>query len=189
MFEGEAPVAPGRTDTPAEASRFLRLFSRARYFVVVATLGSFLSAVALYVYGALIVVRTIVDTVREFRITIEGAKHLQVAFIEVTDMFLLGTVLFIVTFGLHQLFIQPDLPVPAWLKIDALDQLTWRLGEVVAMLLGVTFLAFAAEEGSGFGLLELGVSVAVVIAAISLMLVVSHRLSGAERRPPGDRVP
>jgi uncharacterized membrane protein YqhA len=92
-----------------------------------------------------------------------------------TDVFLLGTVLFIVAFGLYQLFIQPDLPVPAWLKIQNLDQLTERLIEVVGVLLSVTLLAVAAEGVMGASLLELGVSVAIVIAALSLLLVVSHR--------------
>jgi uncharacterized membrane protein YqhA len=88
---------------------------------------------------------------------------------------LLGTVLFIVAFGLYQLFIQPELPVPGWLKIQNLDQLTERLIEVVGVLLSVTFLAFAVEGVLGASLLEFGVSVAVVIAALSLLLVVSHR--------------
>ena len=162
------------------------MFVSRRPFVVVAVVGSFLSAVTLYAYGALVVISIIVQTIREFRVSIEGAKHLQVSFIELTDVFLLGTVLFIVTFGLYRLFIQPDLPVPAWLKINALVQLTVRLVEVVGVLLSVTFLAFAVEEGGNFGLLEFGVAVAVVVAALSLLLAVSHRLPVAHHRPPSD---
>ena len=102
-----------------------------------------------------------------------------------TDVFLLGTVLFIVAFGLYQLFIQPDLPVPAWLKIQHLDQLTERLIEVVGVLLSVTFLAAAVEGEVGDSLLEFGAAVAIVIAALSLLLVVSHRQSTRHESPPG----
>ena len=162
------------TVPPQEASWVIRLFASSRYFAAFAVLGSFLAAVTLYVYGTLVVVQLIWDTIAEFHVSVEGAKHLQVVFIEMTDVFLLGTVLFIVAFGLYQLFIQPDLPVPAWLKIQNLDQLTERLVEVVGVLLSVTFLAFAVEGVVGASILEFGVSVAIVIAALSLLLVVSH---------------
>jgi uncharacterized membrane protein YqhA len=169
--EGAAwPVMP-----PQEASWIIRLFSSSRYFAAFAVLGSFLAAVTLYVYGTLVVIKSIWNAITAPDVSVEGAKHLQVIFIEMTDVFLLGTVLFIVAFGLYQLFIQPDLPVPAWLKIQNLDQLTERLIEVVGVLLSVTFLAFAAEGVIGASLLEFGVSIAVVIAALSLLLVVSHR--------------
>ncbi len=164
------PVVPAQ-----EASWVIRLFSSSRYFAIFAVIGSFLSAVTLYIYGTLVVIQLIWDTLAEYRISVEGVKHLQVVFIEMTDVFLLGTVLFIVAFGLYQLFVQPDLPVPAWLKIHDLDQLTVRLVEVVGVLLSVTFLAYVVEGVVGPSLLEFGVSVAIVIAALSLLLVVSHR--------------
>jgi uncharacterized membrane protein YqhA len=152
-----------------------RAFSASRYFAVFAVLGSFLASVTLYVYGALVVIKLIPETIRDYRISVEGAKHLQVVFIEMTDIFLLGTVLFIVSFGLYQLFVQPDLPVPPWLRIDELDQLTARLIEVVGVLLSVTFLAFAVERIANTNLLEFGAAVALVTAALSLLLYVTHK--------------
>jgi hypothetical protein len=47
--------------------------------------------------------------------------------------------------------------------------------EVVGLLLSVTFLAFAVKEGDHYSLQEFGVSVGIVIAALSLLLVVWHR--------------
>jgi uncharacterized membrane protein YqhA len=137
---------------------------------------------------------------------VPGIQRLQAAFIEMTDVFLLGTVLFIVSFGLYQLFINPNVPVPAWLKIESLDELSERLIEVVGVLLAVTFLGFAVNLVSSVlevleelqnaenteaidettalltdqvSLLELGVSVAIVIAALSLLLTVSRRNAGS----------
>lgn len=37
--------------------------------------------------------RLIWETITEYRITIEGVQHFQVAFIEMSDIFLFGTVL------------------------------------------------------------------------------------------------
>jgi uncharacterized membrane protein YqhA len=166
---------------PAESERdthlALRLFSSSRYFAVFAVVGSFLAAITLYIYGTLVVIQLIWNTIQEYHVSVEGVRHLQVVFIEMTDVFLLGTVLLIVSFGLYQLFVQPGLPVPGWLRIRNLDQLTDRLVDVVAVLLAVTFLAFAVEGSLEATLLEFGISAAVVIAALSLLLVVSHRHS------------
>jgi uncharacterized membrane protein YqhA len=169
-----------------ESHWVIRLFSSSRYFAAFAVLGMFLAAVTLYVYGTLVVIQLIWSTIAEYRISVEGVKHLQVVFIEMTDVFLLGTVLFIVAFGLYQLFIQPDLPLPSWLKIQNLDQLTERLIEVVGVLLSVTFLAFAVEGLREATLVEFGASVAVVIAALSLLLVVTHRRPADHGSPPSE---
>jgi uncharacterized membrane protein YqhA len=166
-----------------EANWVIRLFSSSRYFAAFAVFGTFMAAITLYVYGTLVVAQLIWETIEDYRISTEGVRHLQVVFIEMTDVFLLGTVLFIVAFGLYQLFIQPDLPVPTWLRITQLDQLTERLIEVVGVLLSVTFLAAAVEGDIGDNLLESGAAVAIVIAALSLLLVVTHR-NQVNHKPP-----
>jgi uncharacterized membrane protein YqhA len=178
---GQWPGVPER-----EEGWVLRIFSSSRYVAAFAVLGAFLAAVTLYVYGTLVVIQLIWTTLMDYRISVEGVKHLQVVFIEMTDVFLLGTVLFIVAFGLYQLFIQPSMNVPTWLKIRSLDQLTERLIEVVGVLLSVTFLAVAVEGEEDVSLLEFGVSVAIVIAALSLLLVVSHRQAARHGSTPGE---
>jgi uncharacterized membrane protein YqhA len=122
-----------------------RRLCRSRFFAAFAVIGAFLAAAALYIYGTFVDVATIWETITRREVNVDGAKRLQVAFVELTDVFLLGTVLAIVSFGLYQLFLDPGLPVPDWLRIDDLDQLTMKVMEVVGLLLGVTFLAFAVE--------------------------------------------
>jgi uncharacterized membrane protein YqhA len=178
MADDERETAPLLNAQPRDEPLVVRLFSSSRNFAVFAVFGAFLAAVALYVYGTLVVVRLIWNAITEHQITIEGVKLLQVAFIQMTGIYLFGTVLFIVAFGLYQLFIRPDLPVPPWLKITRLGQLTEHLIEVVGVLLAVTFLAFAVERMQEANMLEFGGAVAIVIAALSLLLAVSHR------RPP-----
>ena len=174
---GERPREESiRQVLPAEEIRLARrAFSASRYFAVFAVLGSFLASITLYVYGALVVAKSIWETLEEYHISVEGAKHFQVVFIEMTDVFLLGTVLFIVSFGLYQLFVQPDLPVPGWLRIDELDQMTARLVEVVGVLLSVTFLAFAVEGFANTTLIEFGAAVSLVTLALSVLLYVTHK--------------
>lgn len=189
--ESEERVPPAGLP-PGDPGWFLRVFAGSRFFVALAVLGSFLSAIVLFVYGTLVVVRIIFDTIAHRDISVDGAKLLQVAFIQLTDVFLLGTILVVVAFGLYQLFLQPNLPVPPWLKIDNLDQLSEKLIEVVGLLLGVSFLAYAVETRLGAAsVLELGLTTAATIVALSVLLFVSHHVQrdGAQEdetnRPSG----
>jgi len=171
--ETTAPGVPEET-----RGWFLGAFASSRFFAAFAVLGAFLSSAALYIYGTFVVVATIWETITRREVSIDGAKLLQVAFVELTDVFLLGTVLAIVASGLYQLFLDPNLPVPNWLRIDDLDQLTMKVMEVVGLLLGVTFLAFAVEIRLQASVLEFGLATAAVIFALCALLLVSHRVRG-----------
>ena len=145
-----------------------RVFASSRYFIGIAVLGSFLSAVTLLVYGTLVVIETVWDTITTGSVSSDGAKHLAVAFLQMTDVFLLGTVLYIVALGLYELFIDPELPVPPWLHIDTLDDLKSKLVQVIVVLLGVTFLGEAVDWNGDADILDYGLAIALVIGALAL---------------------
>lgn len=149
-----------------------RVLAGSRYVVLLAVVGSFAAAVALIAYGAVAVAFEIVAAVRAGGPSGTGAKLLATQFIELTDVFLLGTVLYIVALGLYELFIDDELPLPSWLRIETLDDLKDKLIGVVVVLLGVTFLGDAVtwEPGSGPGILYLGGAIALVIAALTAAL-------------------
>lgn len=161
-----------------------RLFASSRLFIAFAVLGSFVSAVTLLVYGTLVVFRLVWDTITAGDVSVSGAKHLTVEFIELTDLFLLGTTLYIVALGLYDLFVDPGLPVPAWLHIRDLDDLKAKLIQVIIVLLGVTFLGAVIEWDGDGAILELGAAIALVIAAFSLQLLASARSSKGGSGPP-----
>ena len=170
------PGAAGGTDQPRrQPGLVLRVLASSRFFAIFAVLGAFLSAVTLVVYSALAAWSVAWEAVTEGDLSVEGTKHLTIEFVELTDAFLLGTVLFIVASGLYQLFIDPALPVPHWLRIDDLDQLKDKLIAVVAVLLAVTFLAFVVDLGTEANVLEFGVAVALVIVALSGLMYVTGR--------------
>ncbi len=151
-----------------------RILASSRYFIGFAALGSFLSAATLLVYGTLAVINVVWDTIGQGQATVDGGKHLAVQFIQLTDLFLLGTVLYIVALGLYDLFVDPGLPVPPWLHIRSLDDLKSKLVQVIVVLLGVTFLGAAVEWEGGGEILELGVAVALVITALGLVTLLSR---------------
>ncbi len=163
----------GGRSRPDRPGFLLRLLASSRFFVGLAVVGSFLSAVTILVYGVVAVVEIAWDTLRQGDVSVNGAKYLSVALVELTDVFLLGTVLMIVALGLCELFIEPDLPLPAWLRIDDLEELKVKLIGVIVVLLAVTFLGFVVEWNGEERILELGVAVAVVIAALSFLIIAS----------------
>lgn len=90
--------------------------------------------------------------------------------IEIVDLFLLATVVQVVSLGLYQLYFKQDLAVPKWLKIETLDDLKSKLVGVVITVLAVFFLGQAVVWQGGVDILYLGGAVAVMIAALTYFL-------------------
>jgi len=147
-----------------------RILASSRYFIIIAVLGSFLAAIALIFYGGLTTVNILIEVFTHATFTIVGAKHLAVECIEVIDLFLLATVLYIVALGLYELFIDENLPVLPWLVITNLDDLKAKLTGVITVSLAVTFLAYVVEWDGNTNILALGVSVGLVLFALSFLL-------------------
>ncbi len=155
-----------------------RILASSRFFVAIAALGGFVSAVALLVYGVLAVADVVWEAFTAGGFGTAGAKHLAVELIQLTDVFLLGTVLYIVALSLYELFVDPDLPVPPWLHIANLDDRKAKLIQVVVLLLGVTFLGYEVERGAEADVLDLGAAIALVVAAFALLIFVTDRSHG-----------
>jgi uncharacterized membrane protein YqhA len=178
--ETSSVVAPQR-----QPSAMLRLLGSSRYFVGLAIFGSFLAAALLLVYGTLVVIKIIWETITGGDLSAEGAELLSLKMVELIDVFLLGIVLYLMAAGFYQLFVSPDLPVPAWLRIRDLDELKVKLIAVIMVMLGVTFLS-AAEANGETRVIELGVAVALVVAAFGWVLRVYEQRRDEGARPPDE---
>src|SRR5436190_21188611 len=116
-----------------------RVLASSRYFVAAAVVGSFLSAVVLIISGFIAVVHISWEALRHPDTDVAKAKHLAVDFMQLIDVFLLGTALYIIALGLYELFVDPELPMPSWLRIHDFDHLEEKLISVIIVLLAVTF--------------------------------------------------
>lgn len=159
-----------------------RILAGSRYMITLAVVGSFLASIVVLIYGALTVFSIIFDVFTHGLFTVDGAKHLAVECIEVIDLFLLGTVLYIIALGLYELFIDESLPTPAWLVITTLDDLKAKLTGVIIVLLAVTFLAEVVSWNGSTNILALGVAVGLVLFALGFILNL-----GARTPHPGKR--
>ncbi|MDB5057441.1 MAG: hypothetical protein JWO59_913 [Chloroflexi bacterium] len=153
-----------------------RMLGGSRFIIVVAAIGSFLAAATVLVYGLLTVLSIMVDTFRHLHLRVGDSKHLAIEFIEPIDLFLLGTVLYIIALGLYDLFIDDQLPLPPWLQIRTLDDLKSNLIGVIIVLLAVTFLGNVVTWNGNTNILALGLAVGAVVLALAGVLGINARL-------------
>jgi uncharacterized membrane protein YqhA len=155
-----------------------RFISATRYLIIVPALGSFVAATVLLLYGAGVVVQLVSKAVAH-DISSKTAKTLALGFIEVVDLFLLGTVLYIIALGLYELFVDDHIPLPHWLEIHDLDDLKNKLTGVVILVMGVLFLGQAVTWDGQRDLLPYGAAIALVIAALTYFLSHHAKKKGA----------
>lgn len=147
-----------------------RALSGSRYVVFLAVLGALVAALVLFFYGAAETVGVVLDLAAKSEVSAKGAKALVLSFIEIVDVFLLGTVLLIIALGLYELFVDPDIVTPEWLHIRTLDDLKNKLVGVVIVVLAVVFLGQAMSWNGERDLLRFGAAIALVIAALTYFL-------------------
>ena len=147
-----------------------RLIGLIRYIIIVAVLATLIAATALILFGTVETYVVIRDVFSKGEFTSKVAKALLLSFIEITDIFLLATVLYIVALGLYELFIDHQVPVPNWLEIRTLDDLKDKLIGVVIVVIGVGFLGQFTTWNGETNLLISGGGAALVIAALTFFL-------------------
>jgi uncharacterized membrane protein YqhA len=144
-----------------------RILASSRYFFIIAVICSFILSVTLFLQSALLTFQLVVRPIYDPAFEMETAKEFAVGAIEVIDFFLLATVFYIVALGLYSLFIDDDLPMPAWLKIHDFDDVKGNLIGVIVVALGVFFLGQVVIWKEGTDLFFFGAGIALVIMALS----------------------
>ena len=151
------------------------LLSASRYMVLAAVIGALIGAAALFAYGLFDTVAVIARSIASGEVSGKGAKVLMFEFIEIFDLFLLGTVLLIMGLSLYEFFIDTDLKLPTKLEINTFEDLKSNLVTVVVVVLGVTFLGQVVAWDGQQDLLPFGIAIALVIAALNLFLFIAKR--------------
>ncbi|MCF1741687.1 YqhA family protein [Paradevosia shaoguanensis] len=163
-----------KTSPAAEPRRVDPFLNAGGWFIrgvmIIPVVATFLTALALLVYGA-IETWHFVDAlfISDHHPSRDEALLLA---IEIVDLFLLATVVQVVSLGIYQLYFNQDLRLPAWLKINNLDDLKSKLVGVTITVLAVYFLGQAVvwtASGSP-DILYLGGAVALVIVALTYFL-------------------
>lgn len=147
-----------------------KIFSGSRYLIMIAVVGSYISALALLLYGGVDIIRLLINFFSEMRFNADYDKQIIVAFIDIIDKFLLGIVFYINSLGLYELFIDEKIQTPDWLVIHNFDALKGKLVSVVIVILGVLFLGKAVGATNALDFLYYGGGIALVVVALAYFM-------------------
>ena len=158
---------------PAAASMGQRLLGHlrhTRYLFYLAVPSTLLAVALVMVYGTVQIVTFVVDLVRHGSVSNQWGAELRVTVIEVVDLFLIGTVLFVIAAGLYQLFGTTMMPLPRWLLVHDVSDLERKLIGLVVTVLSVVFLGQIVTWDGQRDLLGFGVGIGAVIAGLTFFL-------------------
>jgi uncharacterized membrane protein YqhA len=144
------------------------ILAGSRYLIIISMLGTLIGSIIVLGYGAVTVVGVLITIFFNHLIfTTEEVKIVAVSSVELIDLFLLSTILYIVSLGLFKLFIDSTLPLPGWLVISDLNDLKERILGVIIVLLAISFLGYLVGWHLGdYSIVAVDLGVGLVLFAI-----------------------
>ena len=142
-----------------------RLLKSTRYIMYLGVATLLLLSLSLVALGAIRGAMLVVEHIAPFN-QAKTAKAFAIASIELADLFLIATALYIVGIGLYELFIGGPV-LPGWLKIASLDDLKDKLISVSIVVIAIAFVSQIANWDGQSNLLPYGAAIALVILALT----------------------
>ncbi len=140
-----------------------------RYLVVVTVVGCIVMFGGVTIYAALAVGSAILKMLFGSSALTDVAAVTVSAF-KILDLFLLGTIFYIVALGLAALFLDCEAALPRWFKVRELQDLKLIVSQSVVVVMLVAFLGDVLEWENGTDIAFVGGGIAAVIAAIAFIL-------------------
>jgi uncharacterized membrane protein YqhA len=163
------------SDQPKKHVWLKNLYLISRILVVIAIIGMIITSVMVIITAFAEVFRIISFFMHEGMLSEEAGTFLSVNVTEMIDLYLIGLVLIIMSLGLYQLFIDPDVDLPEWLDTPSFDILKARLLIVVVVVLPVMFLGYAATATDGAFIAGLGIAISLVMIAIGYIISIASK--------------
>ena len=161
---------PSHEPAPATqaANAVEREIPKIRYIFVLPIIASFVAAVVLIVFGFFETFKVIVEVVEHS--DGHAMETLRLHFIEIIDVFLLATILYVIASGFYQLFLGRSLAIVPWMKVDSVHDLEVMLIGVTITVLGVSGLSAVLSWDGISALWQVGTAIALIIAALAYFL-------------------
>lgn len=141
-----------------------KIFELTRFAVIVPALASLVGALLLMAQGSIAMVKVVINSVLDGT----GLKDTIVEVLTAVDAILLGTVLLVIGYGLYELFIDPDLKVPMWLRVKDLDDLKSKLIGVVVAIIAVVFVGVFVDSNRATDVISYGVGAGALVVGLAI---------------------
>ena len=150
-----------------------KILGLTRYVVVVPAIASIIGALLLMGQGSLEMITVVIDALTS------GAslKETIVEVLTAVDAILLGTVLLVIGYGLYELFIDADIDVPMWLRVNNLDDLKSKLIGVVVAIVAVVFVGVFVDSNRSQDVISYGVGAGALVVGLAIFAWASNRES------------
>ncbi|WP_439564734.1 YqhA family protein [Microcella sp.] len=160
-----------------------RILGATRFVVALPAVAAILGGILLMLQGSVATVVVIIDTVWF------GAdlKTTTVDVLTAIDAILLGTVLLVIGYGLYELFVDADLPVPAWLRVTNLDDLKSKLVGVVVAIIAVIFVGVLVDANRAADVMSYGIGAGAIVAGLALFSYATRKDGKAPSTDPRNR--
>jgi uncharacterized membrane protein YqhA len=157
-----------------------RILGATRFVVVLPAIAAIIGAILLMLQGSVAVVMAIIDTIWF------GAelKTTTVDVLTAVDAILLGTVLLVIGYGLYELFVDAEIAVPTWLRVNDLDDLKSKLIGVVVAIIAVVFVGVLVDANRAADVLSYGVGAGAIVAGLALFSFATRK----ERAKPAPTI-
>ena len=138
-----------------------KIIEKSKYLFLIAVASTLLASIIAFALGMIKILTIIINLLMSYGKYPFAAIEL----IELMDIFLIATVLFIFSLGLYELFID-SVNLPEWLMIRNLHDLKVKLGSVIILVMSITFLKHLVEWEDPQGTFFFGLAIAVVTASL-----------------------
>ena len=153
-----------------------RILGLTRYVVFVPAIASIIGAVLLMAQGSLEILQVVVNALtNEF-----GLKETIVEVLTAVDAILLGTVLLVIGYGLYELFIDTEIEVPLWLRVEDLDDLKSKLIGVVVAILAVVFVGVFVDSNRSDDVISYGVGAGALVVGLAIFAFATKKTEKKE---------
>lgn len=152
-----------------------KILGLTRYAVFVPAIASIIGALLLMVQGSIEIVEVAIKSVTE-------PPNLKITIVEVltaVDAILLGTVLLVIGYGLYELFIDSEIEVPLWLRVEDLDDLKSKLIGVVVAIVAVVFVGVFVDSNRAQDVISYGVGAGALVTGLAIFAYATKK-SGKE---------
>jgi uncharacterized membrane protein YqhA len=121
--------------------------------------------------GSISMVMVVIDAITEE----SGLKETIVDVLTAVDAILLGTVLLVIGYGLYELFIDADIEVPLWLRVQDLDDLKSKLIGVVVAIVAVVFVGVFVDSNRAEDVISYGVGAGALVVGLAIFAYATRK--------------
>ncbi|MGB9929926.1 MAG: YqhA family protein [Methanosarcina sp.] len=163
--------------------RLVKFIAGMRFFTLIPFIGLAIASAVLFIKGGI----NLVNFLWELSLGIgveDTQENIIVHIVEIVHLFLVGTVLFITSLGIYELFIQP-LPLPPWLRTHNIEELELNLVGLTIVVLAVNFLSVIFDDQET-NMAIYGIGYALPIAALAYFMKVRSHINENLTEPRQD---